>query len=85
MKRITASEARKNWFRVLDEVAEGEVVVIERNGRRIQLRREADDVREVPDYSGLIGATGDAAEADRWGWDWPGEEGDLVPVDREPA
>lgn len=64
MKRITAGEARKNWFRLLDEVAE---------------------VREVPDYSGLIGATGDAAHADQWGWDWPSEEGDLVPVDREPA
>ena len=85
MKRITASEARKNWFRLLDEVAQGEVVVIERSGRRILLRREAAEVREVPDYSGLIGAVRDAADADRWGWDWPGEERDLVPVDRDPS
>jgi hypothetical protein len=85
MKRITASEARKNWFRLLDEVADGEVVVIERNGRRIQLRREAGEVRDIPDYSGVIQSTGDAGDADRWGWDWPGEEGDLVPVDREPS
>ena len=85
MKRITASEARRNWFRLLDEVADGEVVVIERKGRRIQLRREPGEVREVPDYSEVIKVTGAAADADRWGWDWPGEEGDVVPVDREPA
>ena len=30
MKRLTASEVRKNWFRVLDEVAAGEGVVLER-------------------------------------------------------
>jgi hypothetical protein len=32
MKRVTASEARRNWFRLLDEVAAGAVVVIERGG-----------------------------------------------------
>ena len=35
MKRVTASDARKNWFRLLDEAAAGEVVVIERAGTRI--------------------------------------------------
>ena len=40
MKRLTASEVRKNWFRVLDEVAAGEVVVLERKGQWLVLRRE---------------------------------------------
>ncbi|MGD8322560.1 MAG: type II toxin-antitoxin system prevent-host-death family antitoxin [Gemmatimonadota bacterium] len=85
MKRVTASEARRNWFRLLDQVVEGEVVVIERKGRRIQLRREEGEVRDVPDYSRLIRAPDDAADADRWGWEWPGEEGDVVPSDRDPS
>ncbi len=54
MKRVTASEARKSWFRLLDDVAAGEVVVIERKGRRIVLRGEsplpADS--DLPDYGG---------------------------------
>ncbi|MCY4389867.1 MAG: hypothetical protein OXC18_22450 [Desulfurellaceae bacterium] len=37
MKKLTASEARKNWFQVLDEVAAGEVVVLERKGEMILL------------------------------------------------
>ena len=37
MKKLTASEARKNWFQVLDEVAAGEVVVLERKGKMILL------------------------------------------------
>ena len=40
MKRLTASEVRKNWFRVLDEVAAGEGVVLERKGQWLVLRRE---------------------------------------------
>jgi len=40
MKRLTASEARRVWFGLLDEVVRGEVVVIERRGRRIVLRAE---------------------------------------------
>ena len=35
MKRVTASAARKNWFQLLDEVVQGEKIVIERRGRRI--------------------------------------------------
>ena len=32
MKRVTASEARRNWFRLLDEIAGGEQVVITSEG-----------------------------------------------------
>ena len=40
MKQVTATEARKQWFRLLDEVVSGEVVILERKGRRVILRRE---------------------------------------------
>lgn len=82
MKRVTASEARKHWFRLLDEVAAGETVVIERKGRRIVLRRdtEARAAGSVPDYSTLLRVL-DPSEAAEWGWEWEGPEGDLRPKD----
>jgi antitoxin (DNA-binding transcriptional repressor) of toxin-antitoxin stability system len=72
MKRVTATEARQNWFGLLDAVAAGEVVVIERHGRRIVLRRE--DPAEhaaavVPDYSKILRVP-DPDRADQWGWEW---------------
>jgi len=81
MKRVTASEARKNWFRLLDEVAAGAVVCIERGGRRIVLRREpeATGVREFPDYTGLLRIP-NIEDAHRWGWRRPGPDGDLEPI-----
>ncbi len=85
MKRVTATEARKNWFRLLDEVANGEVVVVERKGRRLVLQceeRNRDDVTAgVPDYRRFLQVP-DADEADRWGWDWAGDEG-LIAVEHE--
>lgn len=87
MKRITASDARKDWFRILDEVAAGEVVIIDRNGQTIQIRR-CDDSRAmpVPDYRDLVRVPEGAEEADRWGWEWSGEEGaELRPVEDDPS
>lgn len=71
MKRVTASEARRNWFRLLDEVAQGVVVCIERGGRRIVLRREAESESgaELPDYGALVRVP-KLEEADAWGWTW---------------
>ena len=68
MKSVTASEARKNWFRLLDEVADGEVVVIRRGARNIVLRCESLQELPVPDYSQAVRSEVD--EADRWGWEW---------------
>lgn len=76
MKRVTASEARKNWFRLLDEVARGEKVVIERMGRRILVvREEPKEAKpsEAPNYRSLLQAP-NADEADEWSWSWS-EEG----------
>jgi antitoxin (DNA-binding transcriptional repressor) of toxin-antitoxin stability system len=80
MKRVTASEARKNWFRLLDDVAQGEVVCIERQGRRIILRREpeAPEQSSLPDYSSHIRVP-DVDRAHEWGWSWSEEDGVLEP------
>jgi antitoxin (DNA-binding transcriptional repressor) of toxin-antitoxin stability system len=82
MKRVTASDARKNWFRLLDEVAAGAVVTIERGGRTIVLQRApAQEERgDVPDYSSLVHAP-DLENADHWSWDWREPGAALEPVE----
>ena len=82
MKRVTASEARKNWFRLLDEVAQGEVVCIERGGRRILLQRQPEegDPPRPPDYASLLSVP-EVEQAHRWGWTWSEEKGDLEIVE----
>jgi hypothetical protein len=80
MKRVTASEARRNWFRLLDEVIAGEVIAIVRKGKRIVIRRE-DTPRagrlKLPDYSAIL-CVPDVERADSWQWEWPGPETDIV-------
>jgi antitoxin (DNA-binding transcriptional repressor) of toxin-antitoxin stability system len=73
MKTMTASDARKNWFRLLDEVLAGQTVVIERNGQRVVIQKQASRVSEVrtPDYASVLRAPG-ADDADKWGWSWSG-------------
>lgn len=85
MKRVTATEARKNWFRLLDEVAEGEVVLIERDGARLRLSlaEPAEPSAKVPDYRELIKVP-DADRANQWGWEWDGSPGGLRPRQSEP-
>lgn len=73
MKYVTASEARKNWFRLLDEVAGGEVVAIRREDKTLVLSLE-EGTGPVPGYARLLRAP-DADEADTWGWDWKPSEG----------
>ena len=85
MKRLTATEARKNWFRLLDEVAEGEVVLIEREGARLLLQRaeQGEPSVKIPDYRGLIHVP-DIDKADQWGWEWDGSPEGLRPRRTEP-
>jgi antitoxin (DNA-binding transcriptional repressor) of toxin-antitoxin stability system len=78
MKYVTASEARKNWFRLLDEVAEGQVVAIRRDDKKLVLRLE-EEGRAVPSYARLLRAP-DADQADTWGWEWS-PSGGLQPKD----
>lgn len=81
VKKVTASEARRQWFRLLDEAVQGEVIVVQRKGRRITLRREERGVsRGDPSpakYRRLLRVP-KAAESDRWSWEWRGATGGLV-------
>jgi hypothetical protein len=81
MKRTTATEARKNWFRLLDEVLAGEIVVLERKGRRIVLRLEESPPgrnNASPSYDDLFRVE-EPDRADQWGWEWEGPGQDLKP------
>jgi antitoxin (DNA-binding transcriptional repressor) of toxin-antitoxin stability system len=79
MKHVTASEARKNWFKLLDEASNGESIAINRNGKNLVLRLEVRKKREkIPDYSRIIQITG-VDNADKWGWKWTERRG-LTPV-----
>lgn len=85
MKRVTASQARREWFRILDEVAAGEVVIVDRKGLSIQIRRvdPSSGRQDIPDYSGILTVHEPPQHADRWGWEWSEErEEALRPVDR---
>ena len=85
MKRVTASEARRQWFRLLDEVLDGEVIAIIRKGERIIIRRDnaGQKSRETPaDYTAILKVP-DAERADVWSWDWPGPEGDVDTIERD--
>ena len=82
MKKVTASEARRQWFRLLDEAAQGEVIVVQRKGRRLVLRREEVGKGKPaaalgPKYRRLLQVPG-VDEADRWSWEWK-PEGGLTP------
>ena len=50
MKHVTASEARKSWFKLLDEAARGEIIAIQRNDKKLILRLERRR-RSVPQQS----------------------------------
>ena len=86
MKMLTASEARRQWFRLLDEAAQGEIIVFQRKGRRLVLRREDAEPTEAPardvKYRRLLRVPR-LHQADRWSWEWRPERG-LVPR-RTPA
>jgi len=76
MKYVSASEARKNWFQLLDQAARGEVIAIQRDDKKLILKLDKRK-RRIPSYKGLIDFK-DADEADTWGWEWKGP-GRLVP------
>ena len=79
MKHVTASEARKNWFKLLDEASNGESIAINRNGKSLVLRLETrKKLEKTPNYKKIIQVP-DADNADKWGWKWT-ERGGLTPV-----
>ena len=84
MKRVTASQARKNWFRILDEVVAGETIAIDRGGRRVLLQLDDTDVdtaRDISnDYSDVLTVT-DVDQADTWSLEWDAEAGAVAVTD----
>lgn len=91
MKRVTAAEAKADWFHLLNAVEEGEEVVIERGGTRLLLRRQEEEDENwpspaasprIPSYEGVIRAE-DVDQADKWRWEWRGP-GDLLHPVLEP-
>jgi antitoxin (DNA-binding transcriptional repressor) of toxin-antitoxin stability system len=86
MKTVTATEARRVWFRLLDEVAAGEVVVVERGAVRLELRRAdlaaAAAGWSVADYRRVL-RVAEENGVDRWGWEWNPDSGELSPADAD--
>ena len=77
MRSISATEARKNFFRLLDTAVKGEPVVITRHGVALEL------VRSLPKKKGSRKSAslnykqaiiGPLASADKWGWEWSSEQ-----------
>lgn len=80
MKRVSATEARKNFFRLLDHAAGGAAVLIERKGTLLRLVREKlKHKKTTPDYRKFI--KGPVEQADTWSWEWHPQQG-LLPKDR---
>ena len=81
MKKVTASEARKHWFRLLDEALQGEVIAVQRKGHRLVLRREepnhTGNGKGARQYKRLLRVPR-ADELDRLSWEWRGAERALV-------
>ena len=80
MKTVTASEARRHWFQLLDEAAAGHVIAIDRNGTKLVLR--SDKRRKAKATTRKFLSGDDIENADRWGWAWD-SAGKLVPVTRK--
>ena len=78
MKLIKASEARKQWFRLLDDALRGEVIAVERKGQRVVLQRQENSrstrAKDSINYRKLLKVPR-ADDADRWSWDWQPDHG----------
>lgn len=84
MTRMTATEARRQLFKLLDAVEQGEDVVLERGGVRFRLILEqgARSVAELP-TSPLVIRDLEILEGE---WTWKTDErGQLVLETREPS
>ncbi len=79
MKHVTASEARKNWFQLLDEAAKGEVIAIQRDNKQLVLRLHKEK-KSIPSYKRLLRVS-QPDRADEWGWAWTDSQG-LRPLKR---
>jgi prevent-host-death family protein len=82
MARVTASEARRQFFRLLDAAERGEDVVLERKGVRFRLVVVEDDTEARPAES-PIAVTDARVLSGEWHWDLD-SEGNLIFAADEP-
>ncbi|MBL7684982.1 MAG: type II toxin-antitoxin system Phd/YefM family antitoxin [Deltaproteobacteria bacterium] len=69
MKQVSATEARKQFFKLIDSAAAGETILIERKGVLLRLVPEPKKkTKKRPSYSNCL--SGDLDSADEWTWDW---------------
>lgn len=82
MVRTTATQARKDFFRLLDAVERGEEVVLERKGVRFRLSREdTAATSEVSEPRPRVVIRDPAVLSGQWTWA-ADEDGQLVFVAR---
>jgi hypothetical protein len=82
MKHVSASEARRNWFKLLDEAVKGEVIAIQRDDKKLILKLQKGKAK-TPDYTKLIDFP-DVDTADLWSWDWKGPGKLSAKIKRRP-
>ncbi len=74
MRQVSATDARKNFFTLLDRAAEGEAVIIKRKGVFLRLIREKPHKKKVAfSYRRYFHNSTD--KADSWSWDWDSQSG----------
>ncbi|MBI2336040.1 MAG: type II toxin-antitoxin system Phd/YefM family antitoxin [Deltaproteobacteria bacterium] len=74
MKQFSATEARKNFFKLLDSAVEGETVTIKRKGIVLKLvPSRPQKTKKVSGYSPYIHS--DVSKADQWVWHWDPNKG----------
>ncbi len=71
---LTATEARRGFFDILDRALRGETVLIERKGVPVQLvPRRRKKRQKLLDYRSYFRSSVDQAE--QWGWRWDPDNG----------
>ncbi|MBI4412306.1 MAG: type II toxin-antitoxin system Phd/YefM family antitoxin [Deltaproteobacteria bacterium] len=74
MRQVTATEARKEFFKLLDAAARGETVVIERGGVPLRLVRGKLPKKKISvDYTKYFHSP--VNDADLWTWEWHPSKG----------
>lgn len=68
MKRFTASDARRELFRILDSVEKGEVIVLERKGVRFRLILDRDESRPEEGTRKRLMIRDPAVLSGEWTW-----------------
>ncbi len=78
MKHYSATEARKNFFSLLDDALDGNKVYIEREGQVLELTPKKKKVKKLS-YKKFFLSSPTVDDADTWGWGWTPDKG-LTPI-----